>query len=48
MKFNDWLGAALYVAVAAAAIGGAGLLTDEFGAATTATLAVGVPPLWWP
>jgi hypothetical protein len=24
------------------------LLTDELGAATTATLAVGVPPRWWP
>lgn len=48
MRFNDWLGALLYVAVAAAAIGGAGLLTDALGAAATAALAVGVPPLPWP
>ncbi len=48
MSFNDWFGALLYVAVGIAAIGGAGLLTAELGAAATAALAVGVPPLWWP
>jgi hypothetical protein len=48
MRFNDWLGTLVYVAVAAAAVGGAGVLTDTLGTATTATLAVGVPPLWWP
>ena len=48
MRFNDWLGALSYVAVAVAAIGGAGLLTAELGETATAALAVGVPPLWWP
>jgi hypothetical protein len=47
MRFDDgWLGALVYVAVGAAAIGGAGLLSDALGAA--AALTVGVPLLAWP
>jgi hypothetical protein len=48
MPLKDWLGALLYVAVAAAAIGGAGLLTDALGAAATGALTIGVPPRPWP
>jgi hypothetical protein len=46
MPLKDWLGALLYVAVAA--IGGAGLLTDALGAAATGALTIGVPPRPWP
>jgi hypothetical protein len=43
MRFPDWLGALLYVAVALAAVAGAALLTDALGGPAGA-LARGVPP----